>query len=134
MRILNQLKRLKVIFWCLTPNNYHYLMGFERHKEIILQAVGTHLRMENICCLMARDHTGQVLGQGVSDLENTMHVHHPSSKILSCSTSLAIPMQTVLKPNKISMSIKKNASIHSCNKMWRIFGREKSCQPNDFSL
>lgn len=82
-------------------------MGFERHKEIILQAVGTHLRMENICCLMARDHTGQVSGQGVSDLENTMHVHHPSSKIMSCSTSLAIPMQTVLKPNKISMSIKK---------------------------
>lgn len=58
-------------------------MGYERHKEIILRAVGIHLRTENICCLLACDHTGQVSGQGVNDLQNTMHVHHPSSKTMS---------------------------------------------------
>lgn len=58
-------------------------MGYERHKEMILPAVGTHLRMENISCLLAHDHTGQVSEQGVNGLQNIMCVHHSSLKTMS---------------------------------------------------
>lgn len=89
MRIQNQLKMLEVVSWCLIPNSYHdNLIGYEKHKEIILPDTETHSGMENIRCLITCDHTAQILGQGVEELEHTMYHLSPLKNHLLVLTLL----------------------------------------------
>lgn len=91
MRILNQLKMLKVISWCLIPNTYHNnLMGYKRGiKRLFYQPLAHILGWKISVVSIAHDHTAHILGQGVEGLENTMYVYLSSQRPFA-GTSLAM--------------------------------------------